>query len=339
MVLPLFVPVIMSGLGLFGIGKTAKATMDNGKADELVRDAALVASNAEYALTKDKLKCNGILRKYGEMKIRSLETDVAEFVSIFGKIKNVFLQHSPELDRLHVGEFTEVTLENMRYACSFAKSLATSSASGVAAGALTAYGAYGGTMLLASAGTGTAIGTLSGVAATNATMAWLGGGTLASGGLGMAGGTMVLGVLVAGPALLVLGSVLGEKASKKLNEARATFEEAQTYEKQTELVRQKLNAIIDVTHFATELLTVLCKKMKLASAALSNVVDMSGDNYLNYSDEQKSIVFQSVKYAQLMKTMIDAPVLNQDGSLVENAMKHFASYGEVINFDASGHSL
>ena len=40
-----------------------------------------------------------------------------------------------------------------------------------------------------------------------------------------------------------------------------------------------------------------------------------------------------------MKTMIDAPVLNQDGSLVENAMKHFASYGEVINFDASGHSL
>lgn len=50
-----------------------------------------------------------------------------------------------------------------------------------------------------SASTGTAIGTLSGAAGSNATLAWFGGGALAAGGAGMAGGTLVLGSLVFAP--------------------------------------------------------------------------------------------------------------------------------------------
>ena len=45
------------------------------------------------------------------------------------------------------------------------------------------------------ASTGTSIASLSGAAATNATLAFFGGGSLAAGGLGMAGGTAVLGGL------------------------------------------------------------------------------------------------------------------------------------------------
>ena len=37
-----------------------------------------------------------------------------------------------------------------------------------------------------------AISSLSGIAATNATLAWIGGGSLASGGLGVLGGTIIL---------------------------------------------------------------------------------------------------------------------------------------------------
>jgi len=48
--------------------------------------------------------------------------------------------------------------------------------------------------VLGTASTGTAISALSGVAATNAALAWLGGGTLAAGGAGMAGGSLVLGM-------------------------------------------------------------------------------------------------------------------------------------------------
>lgn len=53
---------------------------------------------------------------------------------------------------------------------------------------------------LGTASTGTAISTLSGAAATKATLAWLGGGALATGGLGVAGGAVVLGVIAVGGA-------------------------------------------------------------------------------------------------------------------------------------------
>ena len=53
---------------------------------------------------------------------------------------------------------------------------------------------------LGTASTGTAISTLSGAAATKATLAWLGGGTLAAGGLGVAGGAVVLSVIGVGGA-------------------------------------------------------------------------------------------------------------------------------------------
>lgn len=54
---------------------------------------------------------------------------------------------------------------------------------------------------------------MSGVAATNATLAWLGGGSLATGGLGMAGGAIVLGSVVAAPAIFICGfAIAGEGA-------------------------------------------------------------------------------------------------------------------------------
>ncbi|MEZ9119293.1 hypothetical protein [Vibrio cyclitrophicus] len=66
-------------------------------------------------------------------------------------------------------------------------------------GGSTALGAWGLVSLVGSASTGTAISSLSGVAATNATLAWFGGGSIATGGAGMAGGFWVLGGIVAAP--------------------------------------------------------------------------------------------------------------------------------------------
>lgn len=67
------------------------------------------------------------------------------------------------------------------------------------AGGTIALGAWGLVSLIGSASTGTAISSLSGIAATNATLAWFGGGSLATGGAGMAGGFWVLGGIVAAP--------------------------------------------------------------------------------------------------------------------------------------------
>jgi hypothetical protein len=74
--------------------------------------------------------------------------------------------------------------------------LGAAGAAGATTAAVTAVGAWG------AAGTGTAIIELSGAAATNATLAWFGGGSIASGGLGMGVGATVLS---AGGAAVAMG--------------------------------------------------------------------------------------------------------------------------------------
>ncbi|MFO7777934.1 MAG: hypothetical protein R6V28_06250 [Nitriliruptoraceae bacterium] len=89
------------------------------------------------------------------------------------------------------------------------------------AGALARQAALTGVHSLASAGTGTAITGLSGAAAKSATLAWLGGGTVASGGGGVAVGTMMVNGIAVAPALLAFGlglNVQGHRAQTKARE-------------------------------------------------------------------------------------------------------------------------
>ena len=113
--------------------------------------------------------------------------------------------------------------------------------SGAASGALAGLGAYGSVGLLATASTGTAIASLSGAAATNATLAWLGGGSLAAGGIGMAGGSAVLGGFVAGPAIAITGLMMASKAEEALTKARAY--EAEVDKKIAEM--KEMSAVLD----------------------------------------------------------------------------------------------
>lgn len=98
-------------------------------------------------------------------------------------------------------------------------------------GGTTAIGAWGLVSLIGSASTGTAISSLSGVAATNATLAWFGGGSLAAGGAGMAGGFWVLGGIVAAPIIF-----FSTKSSyKKVGEVK---------DKKDELIKESRKLII-----------------------------------------------------------------------------------------------
>ncbi len=99
---------------------------------------------------------------------------------------------------------------------------------GIAGSAVTGVGISAGltsaVTTFASASTGTAISTLSGAAATNATLAFLGGGSLATGGGGMVVGAAALNFVTIGPAILVSGFVVagqGEKAKTKALENEA----------------------------------------------------------------------------------------------------------------------
>jgi len=175
-------------------------------------------------------------------------------------------------------------------------------------------------MIFASAGTGTAISSLSGAAATNATLAWLGGGTLASGGLGVAGGTMVLGVMAAGPALLIFGSILGAKAKKNLNDAMSNLEQAKKINAEISVITEKLRQMFESVNLCYNVLDKFSGKMRRANKKLITLIEESGADYSKYTDDEKKTVFTTVKFAQVLKMIIDLPLLNDNGELIEESI-------------------
>ena len=144
-----------------------------------------------------------------------------------------------------------------------------------AAGVSTAAGVYGLVSTLGTASTGTAIGTLSGAAAKSATLAWLGGGSLSIGGGGVAAGTMVLGGLVVGPALLVAGFFANSKAEKVETEVAENIAEMDIAEAQMEQQLAVVKIVlrrVDEVHEATDetdqaLQSLLCRS---SSASLED---------------------------------------------------------------------
>ncbi len=99
--------------------------------------------------------------------------------------------------------------------------LSMGAAIGTPAAAWMMVGAFG------TASTGTAITSLSGAASTTATLAWFGGGSVASGGLGMAAAPFALGgigAVVSLPMYIAMGARAGGKREEKYSESVAIFE-------------------------------------------------------------------------------------------------------------------
>jgi hypothetical protein len=307
----------------FGIGKGIKAAVDSSTADDLNSDARSLVSSSERDMEKCKARTNTRLAEYGEKKLKVFNKNVRDFVDMYQQLHNVELNPREDMENLNPGDFTEATIGELKHVCELASSAMTGIASGAGAGVAVAWGAYGGTMALASAGTGTAIGTLSGAAATNATLAWLGGGTLASGGLGMAGGAVVLGTLVAGPALLIFGSILGAKADKKLDEARANMEQAETFSTEIEGVCEKLVMVQEVAELAISVISTLRTRLRRINGKFADLLQTRGTDFQGYAQEEKATVLQGVKYIQLIKAMIDTNLLSEDGVLLPESKQKF----------------
>ncbi|WP_424535107.1 hypothetical protein ACOZ38_33750 [Sphaerisporangium viridialbum] len=142
---------------------------------------------------------------------RVYDEALVPFSEVFSRLKNVDLAELATIGSLVEADLSDVELREVQVdAVGTVAALVGGVAAGAGIGALT-YTAVG---ALAAASTGTAISALSGAAATSATLAWLGGGSLAAGGGGVAAGTMVLTGIVAFPVVLSLAGFLEWKGRK-----------------------------------------------------------------------------------------------------------------------------
>jgi hypothetical protein len=332
MPLPLILIGIAVGTGLIGLGSGAKAASDTSKARRIRQESDEEFKKAKKKMLRAKSSVKKQLETLGETKLRAWDEQLGRFVKLFEQLKNVELKGYAtddmklvKLSKAELGEIKQISLH--------ASEVIGGGIAAAGAGALAGFGAYGGATMLASASTGTAISSLSGVAATNATLAWFGGGSLASGGLGMAGGTMVLGGLVAGPALMVGGIALSAAAQKKLAEARKDAAKAQKAIAKLNKVSTTLRSIKKITKQFDEFICQLLPYVDDSLDALEEAITRSGVQYPSFDDREKRVVFLAVAHVDLLKQVLQTPLLSDNGAI------HAEVPEKLESFDQTGVSL
>ena len=321
MPLPLLFIGVAATTGSVGIGKSIKAGVNASTAQKLNKTANELVQDASARMDAQRLACGRSLTQLGEEKLFVLNSSVKEFLDAFTQIKNVDLRESEGLDelgKLHIDEKDFVELQEM---AAYAGSLAGGAVAGTTSGALIAFGAYNAAKTFAFASTGTAISALHGAAATNATLAFFGGGSLAANGLGMAGGTAVLGGLVAGPVLMVVGFVVGAAAKKNLEAAYTNKAEAEQLAAQLDAGSLQCEAIRRRTYMFYNLLARLDAYFLPQIYKLEDILKAEGYDYRTYTQESKKAVASCASIAVTIKAVLDTPLLTEDGNLTEESEK------------------
>ncbi len=331
MPLPLLFIGIAAATGGLGVGKTIKAGVDSYSASNINKSANQIVEESTNYINAQRMACGDSLKQLGEEKVFILNNNMTEFLDTFTKIKNVDFRETEGLLELSKLKIDEQDFVELRELANFAISLAGGSVAGTAGGALAAFGAYGAAQALACASTGTAIASLSGAAATNATLAFFGGGSLAAGGMGMAGGAAVLGGLVAGPALLVMGFVAGAAAKKSLEQAKTNQLEAIQLAEQLDTAAKQCEAIRRRTYMFHNLLARLDSYFLPFVYKMEDIVKNEGDDYSKYSTDSKKCISSCVSIAISIKGVLDTQILTDDGLLTDESQNRVVDTEEFIN--------
>jgi hypothetical protein len=216
--IPFIFGAIALGSVAMGVTKGIEGHNNMSKAKEIAEDAQERYEEACRILEEVRQNTNDLAAKYGEYQMYLKQDTVGRFVKLVNRLKRkISIQDFAFFNGFEGISLPEI--ESYQAEVSMAEDY-FKAVGGAAVGGLATSSAV--TALATSIGvasTGTAISGLSGAAATNATLAWLGGGSLATGGGGMALGSLVLGGITLGPALAVGGFMIAGQGEKALTQA------------------------------------------------------------------------------------------------------------------------
>lgn len=310
------------GACLVGIGKSISAASDNSDAEELNNEAEDLVDEARRSVERARLKSQKESELLGLEKVAAWQGPLSRFLTTINKLQYVEME---ELGLLNEGRnLSKDTIKRMEISYQEVEHALGIGAGGLAAGAGAALGAYALVGTFAYASTGTAIVGLSGAAATNATLAWLGGGSLAVGGLGVTGGMCVLGGVVAAPMLLVLGFMSSAKAKENLANARSNLAEAKKTEAQAKVIVDAANGISERLALFWLAIEELAVRLNASIDKVEFDLQELGVDYRKFTSEAKQNLGRAVSQAHALWSLCEVPIIDKDGKLTvasENALK------------------
>jgi hypothetical protein len=319
-IIPLILGAAALATAALGIGAGAAGLSDMEEARTIGEEAQKRHDRAVYDSQQKWQTTQKLAEEYGQLQLNVKRLTIGRFIDFIERIG----QGASQSDKRYLKELEGFSVEQIKEykaAALEAEKFATGGFKALGAAAAAGQGTVGLIGLFGTASTGTAISGLSGIAASNATLAWLGGGSLAAGGGGMALGTLVLGGITVGPALLIGGFVLAGQGEKALTQARA-------YEAEANIKIAEINTAIDFLRQVQRRIIELEDLLrKLNNRALIGLNELESRPFDSKRDAKKfqQVILLIKALAEIMKT----PVLDSQGKLNPATAKIKAKYGYI----------
>lgn len=311
--IPIIFGAVAAGSAAVGIKKGIDAHDNFSEAKSINNEAQSMMEEACTNLKERHAKTQSHISALAEIKIDLYQNSLTPFVDYFKKIKNIDFSELAFDETIANNEEKFIDIANATVRMG---EVLAGGATALSSSAITGLAVLGGVKAFGLASTGASIASLSGVAATNATLAWLGGGSLAAGGFGIAGGTLVLGGLIAGPALAIGGLMLANKSQEAVENAYANKSKAKLEVEKMKLAETALKAISKRCKEVTKVLWKLQSPFNDQLELLKELVTKN-DNYKTYSLDDKKFLHRIFSQAEVIKKILDMPILTENGELNE----------------------
>jgi hypothetical protein len=305
-VIPIILGAAAIATAVFGVGSGVAGIANMNEAEQIGKSAQQRHERAVRTLKAEWDVTQKLAEEYGQVQIDIKIRTVGRFIAFIERIG----QRGSQSDKKFLEELEGISIQQIKeYKAAFLEAEQFVKGGFKAVGAATAasQGTVGLIGLFGTASTGTAISGLSGAAAWNATLAWLGGGSLAAGGGGMALGTVVLGGIMVGPALAIGGFMLAGEAEKALTKARE-------YEANANTEIAKINAAKDFLQQVRRRITELSNLVKDVNHHA--VLGLNELESQAFNSERDAAKFQQIML--LVKALVEimkTPILDSEGNL------------------------
>lgn len=314
MPLPL-IPVLLGGAALasaaFGAKKGYDAYKDTKTARAWHEEAKEKYERAERVLKSARKGTQNQFEALGRLQADIVKNELTRYADLIDEFET---QNNVNLASI-VGRETMNNLAEIRNDIATLGTTLGAIAGSATAGAFAGFGAFGGATLIGSASTGTALSALSGAAATKATLAWFGGGSLAAGGLGIAGGTFVLGGIVAAPVIAVAASVFAASAEKRKYEAEAYYDSVSVL---CEAMRAEAAIYDNILNEVNEKISILetsKQDMPVLLTHAESAMQNKGCEVSTWSEIEQKVLEALMQLAETTVITINAPIMHDENPL------------------------
>ena len=304
---------LVSGVTAFENRKAAKEKKE--QADKIMEET-------NHEIEQIRFLANNRLETFGRARCEMLKTTVGRFIKIMeclkksAKDKVYELSSTLSLEERDFKELegVEMNASNLLATAASGGSIAIVACSGIPAAVTSVVSAT------CAASTGTAISSLYGAAATNATLAWLGGGSLAAGGGGVAAGATVLaGIKIAATgfgALIGAAMIAGQIYSKKHTDAENYLTEVQKWRAKSMAACEIMKGVIKRSD---ELLSVTSRLEGRIIPALDEL-EAIVPTFDPYNIEHKKISQRATMLVKAMSELAQTPLLDNAGNLNDQSL-------------------